>query len=232
VCLLALVAVAITAPQFPILSPIGSPFLPVQPGSQDESGRLIPGGFVYSAQGNNRQNGSWPMLGLMSPMPYYRMDPRFIIDLGNIFSVNMGNPIKEIDPVAPIVPSAKIVDSTPTVAAISRCSENDFHYRSKSVTSVPTNYMIESDITAKNQYPFMVSSLLQTFVDTVCKTKPIFFSPIESVQINWQVALVGFDNRIWKYKLACGGSLISSTKILTAAHCVTEPKSTKYTRIQ
>jgi hypothetical protein len=70
---LALVAVAITAPQFPILSPIGSPFLPVQPSSQ--SGRLIPGGFVYSSQGN-RQNGSWPML--MNPMPYYPIDPRGI----------------------------------------------------------------------------------------------------------------------------------------------------------
>jgi hypothetical protein len=65
--------VAITAPQFPILSPIGSPFLPVQPSSQ--SGRLIPGGFVYSSQGN-RQNGSWPML--MNPMPYYPIDPRGI----------------------------------------------------------------------------------------------------------------------------------------------------------
>jgi hypothetical protein len=159
VCLLALVAVAITAPQFPILSPIGSPFLPVQPGSQDEFGRLIPGGFVHSSQGN-RPNGSWPML--MNPMPYYPIDPRFIIYLGNVFSVSTSdsNPIKEIEPVAPIVPPAEVVD-TPTVAAISRCSEDEFDYPSKSNTSIPYKYMVESDITSKNQYPFMVSSSIR-----------------------------------------------------------------------
>jgi hypothetical protein len=159
VCLLAFVAVAFTTPQLPILSPIGSPFLPVQPGSQDETGRLIPGGFVYSAQGN-RQNGSWPML--MNPMPYYPIDPRFIIYLGNVFSVSTSdsNPIKEIEPVAPIVPPAEVVD-TPTVAAISRCSEDEFDYPSKSNTSIPYKYMVESDVTSKNQYPFMVSSSIR-----------------------------------------------------------------------
>jgi hypothetical protein len=61
ICVVALVAAASAAPQYPILSPIGFPFLPVQPGSQDLFGRLIPGGFLYPGQGN-MPIGSWPFL--------------------------------------------------------------------------------------------------------------------------------------------------------------------------
>ena len=166
-------AVAIAAPQFPILSPIGSPFLPVQLGSQDALSRLIPGGFVYPGQGN-MQIGSWPW-GLMDPLPFYPTDPRFIVYPDTGFPVSNDdsklNPIKEIKPVAPIVPPTKIEDtpavskpkeslSTSPTVAIPRCNKDD--RKRRSTPDAPTDvvgYMVGSDFALKNQYPFMVSLL-------------------------------------------------------------------------
>ncbi|EFX87193.1 hypothetical protein DAPPUDRAFT_312667 [Daphnia pulex] len=196
ICVMALVAAASAAPQYPILYPVGSPLSPVQPCSQDEFGRLIPGGFVYPGQGN-MQIGSWPW-GLMNPMPFYPTDPRFIVFPGPGIPITSDNsevkPIEEIKPIAPTVPVTGVtpaeskprewLSSTPTVAARSRCLAD---YRSQKFEAPPPGvaYMVASDITEPHQYPFMVSLFR-------------------------------------RYELSCGGSLISPNKILTAAHCVTD----------
>jgi hypothetical protein len=176
ICVVVLVAAASAAPQYPILSPIGFPFLPVQPGSQDLFGRLIPGGFLYPGQGN-MPIGSWPW-GLMNPMPSYPTNPRFIVHPGTGFPVSNDDSklvsIKEIKPITPIVPPAKVEDTpveskltellspTPTVA-IPRCNKDNRKRRSTPEDPPPdVFFMVGSDHAYPNQYPFMVSSIFQT----------------------------------------------------------------------
>ena len=170
ICVLALMAAASAAPEYPILYPVGSPLSPVQPCSQDEFGRLIPGGFVYPGQGN-MQIGSWPW-GLMNPMPFYPTDPRFIVLPGPGIPITSDN--SEIKPISPTVPIPGItpaeskprewLSSTPTVASRSRCLAD---YRSQKPEAPRSanviGYMVASDIATPHQYPFMVSLSFQTF---------------------------------------------------------------------
>lgn len=181
ICVLALVAAASAAPQYPILYPVGSPLSPVQPCSQDEFGRLIPGGFVYPGQGN-MQIGSWPW-GLMNPMPFYPTDPRFIVLPGPGIPITSDN--SEIKPISPTVPIPGItpaeskprewLSSTPTVASRSRCLAD---YRSQKPEAPRSanviGYMVASDIATPHQYPFMVSLSFQTFSKKVKPDETIF----------------------------------------------------------
>jgi hypothetical protein len=114
----------------------------------------------------------------MNSMPSYPTNPRFIVYPGTGFPVSNDDSklvsIKEIKPITPIVPPAKVEDTpieskptellspTPTVA-IPHCNKDNRKRRSTPEDPPPdVFFMVGSDHAYPNQYPFMVSSIFQT----------------------------------------------------------------------
>ena len=125
ICLSVILAAASSAPQFPFLPAISSPWLPFQPCAQDELGRLIPpGGLVYPGPvQDNIQIGSWPW-GPMGLTPFYPTDPRFLVLPGTGYPVAPATS-KVIQPTVPISPAVTSKVIKPTVPVTQPITSDD-----------------------------------------------------------------------------------------------------------